>query len=94
LLFAVLCYDKEDSQSVRVDNRPNHLKYLNSYLDEIHTAGPILGCDSETPIGSLLILDFDTEADVRSFIESDPYNEAGLFKTITIHPWRKVFPVT
>ncbi len=90
--FAIVCTDKPDSVDVRKGNRSAHLDYLKSYNDHLLAAGPLLADDGETPAGSLLLMAFDDIDAARTFADGDPYNQAGLFKTVTICPWRKVFP--
>ena len=43
-------------------------------------------------VGSLLILDLADQAAADAFAAGDPYARAGLFESVTIHPWRKVLP--
>lgn len=90
--FAIVCTDKPGSLDTRKEHRPAHLDYLKSYEDRILAAGPLLADDGETPAGSLLLMEFDDIEAARGFADGDPYNKAGLFKTVTICPWRKVFP--
>jgi hypothetical protein len=51
-----------------------------------------LGEDGQTPVGSLLLMDFPTRAYAEAFAEADPYNQAGLFQEVEIKPWKEVFP--
>ena len=48
--------------------------------------------DGDGMIGSLLIMDFADKAEAESFAAGDPYNQAGLFETVTVVPWKKVIP--
>lgn len=43
-------------------------------------------------IGSLLVLDFPDRKAAEVFAANDPYAKAGLFQSVTITPFRKVFP--
>jgi hypothetical protein len=90
--YAIICVDKPNSGAVRTDNRPAHLAYLEKHRPQILVTGPMLTDDGQTPCGSLLILDFQDLAAAKAFAAGDPYNQAGLFATVTIRPWRKVFP--
>ena len=92
MLFAIVCHDKPDSLNVRMDNRPDHVAYLKSYNDRIAIAGPMLSDDGESPLGSLLIMEFDDLAAARAFAAGDPFAKAGLFESVTIRPYRKTFP--
>ena len=56
MFFVAVCIDKPNHLQTRLDNRPNHLAYLNGLGAKLKIAGPLLGPDNETPIGSMLIL--------------------------------------
>ena len=34
----------------------------------------------------------DNRAAAEAFVADDPYAKAGLFESVTIRPWRKVYP--
>jgi uncharacterized protein YciI len=55
-------------------------------------AGPLFAEDERTPIGSLLVVDFSSRAELNRFAAEDPYAKAGLFQSVTVRPFRKVFP--
>ena len=90
--FVINCTDKPDYLAVRVENRPAHVEYLKTHGDKIIVAGPTLAEDGESMIGSLLIMQFDDLAQAEAWTADDPYNKAGLFGSVIITPWKKVFP--
>jgi uncharacterized protein YciI len=92
MLFALICHDKPDHLAVRMENRPAHLDHLKSLGERLHAAGPLLGDDGETPVGSLVVIEADSQADAETFAAADPYAQAGLFESVTIKPWKKVLP--
>ncbi len=92
MLFFIHCTDKPGHENVRLENRPAHLGYLGGFMDQVFTAGPTLSEDSESMTGSVLIMDFIDMAAAQDFAENDPYNQAGLFESVTIKPWKKVLP--
>jgi uncharacterized protein YciI len=91
MLYAIYRLDKPNSVDLRLKTRPVHLEYLKSQAHRLFAAGPVLAADGRTPIGSLLLIECRDEAEVRAFAAGDPYDKAGLFQSLTIHPWRKVF---
>lgn len=92
MFFALRCLDKPDGLALRQQTRPDHLAHLDRNLDHVLSAGALLGEDGASPIGSLLIVDFDDRAAVDRFLADDPYTKAGLFATVEVTPWRKVVP--
>lgn len=91
-MFAVHCKDKPGAQQVRLDNRPAHVEFLKTNVDKIVLAGPLLTEDRTGMIGSLLVLNFTDRAEVEAFLAADPYAKAGLFESVAVQPFKKVFP--
>jgi uncharacterized protein YciI len=89
--FAILALDRADAGAVRSSNRPAHLQHLDRHAAKLLAAGAVLADDGATPIGSLIVYDSDDRAEVEAFLAADPFSRAGLFGTVSIHPWRKVF---
>ena len=92
MLYAILCTDKPDHKQVRADNRPAHLDYLEAHAEQILIAWPLPTEDGSAMTGSLLVLDFADRAAAETFAEQDPYAQAGLFESVVITPFRKVYP--
>ena len=80
------------SLDLRLSTRPAHLAYLESQGARLITAGPLLSDDGQTPLGSLLLFEAESRADAEAFAAGDPYAGAGLFESVAIRPWRRVFP--
>jgi uncharacterized protein YciI len=92
--FAIISQDKPDGLELRMSTREVHLDYLRAAGDGLLVAGPILGEDGETPIGSIVIVEAESLDAAKAFAAGDPYAEAGLFQSSAVMPWRKVFPQT
>lgn len=92
--FVFYCKDKPGSEQIRIANRSAHLDYLEQHRGRLLCAGPLLADASvgSRMLGSLLILDLADQAAADAFAAGDPYATAGLFESVTIHPWRKVLP--
>lgn len=90
MLFSIVCVDKPDSVQLRMDTRPAHVEHLKAHAERLLLAGPNLAADGQTPIGSILVYQADSEAEARAFAEADPYAEAGLFESVTVKGFRKV----
>ncbi len=89
--FVITCTDKPGQPELRQTNRPDHLDYLSEHDERIVAAGPTLG-DDDAPNGSVLIMEFDDLTAAQAFADGDPYSKAGVFESVTIRPWKKVFP--
>lgn len=86
MLFAIYCLDKEDSESVRLENRAAHLAHLSQH--DVRFAGPLLSDDGTGMVGSLIIAEFEDATAARAFADADPYQNAGLFQRVEIRPYR------
>ncbi|MBK3735018.1 hypothetical protein GAY29_18295 [Azospirillum brasilense] len=92
MLYMFHCTDKAGAAQVRADNRPAHLAYLEAHTDRLFAAGPLLADDGQGMAGSLLIVECADEADAKAFAANDPYAQAGLFESVEIRAWRRVYP--
>lgn len=91
MLYVIHCFDKQDHLQVRMDNRPAHVEYLQSFGASLQSAGPTLDADEQMN-GSVVILDLESLAAAEAFAANDPYAKAGLFAKVIIQPWKKVLP--
>ena len=91
MLFVATCFDKPGHLQTRLDARPAHLGYLASLKSKLKLAGPFLGPDGQTPIGSMLIYDVADDAEARALLDDDPFAKAGLFASMDVTAWRQGF---
>jgi uncharacterized protein YciI len=89
MLFIATCVDKPQSLEKRLANRPAHLAYLNGLGAKVKIGGATLADDLKTPLGSVLIFEGESEADVKAILAQDPYTLAGLFESVAVKPWRQ-----
>jgi uncharacterized protein YciI len=85
--FVILCQDKPESLELRMATRPAHLDYLKTQDAQLLGAGPLLD-DKDSPIGSMLMVEFPSEAEAKTFSDNDPYTKAGLFAKVEVRRWR------
>ncbi|NBC88207.1 MAG: hypothetical protein GVX90_01695 [Alphaproteobacteria bacterium] len=90
MLYACICNDKPNASELRQQTRETHLEHLRVNAGAIVSAGPLLGDDGSTPVGSLLIVEAESLDAARAMMEADPYAKAGLFEWINVYPWRWV----
>ncbi len=53
--------------------------------------GATLSDDGESMTGSFLLIDMADRAVAEAFAAGDPFAKAGLFESVEIRRWRKVF---
>jgi uncharacterized protein YciI len=90
MLFSLICHDIEDGFELRKQTRPAHLAFLAEH--NVCFAGPILSDDESKPIGSIVIIDCEDLNQAKAIAAADPYNLAGLFHAVAVHPFKQVIP--
>jgi uncharacterized protein YciI len=90
MLFVFHALDKPDHLHLRRAHTDEHVAYVKGASSvTLVLAGPFIGADGESVIGSLIVVDAADADTARAFFENDPYNKAGLFEATRITAWRK-----
>lgn len=99
MLYAVISEDVENSLEARLSVRPAHVERLVALKDSgrLVLAGPHPAIDSEDPgtngfTGSLIVAEFDSLEAAQAWADTDPYIAAGVYKKVTVKPFKKVLP--
>ncbi|QNI02118.1 YciI family protein [Halomonas sp. SH5A2] len=99
MLYAIISEDTANSLERRLAARPDHLARLEALRDEgrLVLAGPHPAIDANDPgeagfSGSLVIAEFDSLEDAKSWADADPYVIAGVYAQVTVKPFKKVLP--
>lgn len=85
--FAIHCIDHPGKTSDRLTHYEAHKAHLAAGPVSIVVSGPLVASDGETMIGSLFIVEADRIEDVEAFNAQDPFNKAGIWAAIQIHPF-------
>jgi len=99
MLYAIIGHDIADSLNKRMAARPAHLARLQLLQDEgrLLLAGPFPAVDAVDPgvagfTGSLIVAEFASLQAAHEWAEADPYITDGVFKQVTVQPFKKVIP--
>ncbi len=99
MLYAIIAQDNDNSLDQRVSARPAHLERLQLLKDQgrLILAGPhpAIDCDDPGPAGftgSLIVAEFPSQEAAQQWAETDPYVTAGVYQSVIIKPFKKVFP--
>ena len=97
--YAIYALDNPDSLQQRKAARPAHLERLNQLRDagRMLLAGPFPAIDAEDPgpagfSGSLIVAEFSDLAAAQAWADADPYLAAGVYREVSVRPFRKVLP--
>ncbi len=86
MYFAVIAIDKPGSPG-RERLGAAHRAYLDSQPLAIFAGGPLLADDGECMLGSLLIIECASRAEVDDFLDAEPFNQAGLYAEVRVQRW-------
>ena len=75
-----------------MENRPDHLAFLDSLGDTLKMAGPFLNDAGEEPRGSLVIIEAGSMDEAREIAARDPYARAGVFENVEIRAFKWLLP--
>ena len=89
--FLISMKDKPGSAALRQATREAHLEYIAPYTNRLLAGGGFLNDDGSVGTGGIIILDTDDREEAELFAANDPYTKAGLFESVEITRWRKVF---
>ncbi|RUO78836.1 hypothetical protein CWI84_09770 [Idiomarina tyrosinivorans] len=97
--FVIFAEDHPDSLSKRQQARPAHLARLTALQEDgrLLVAGPCPAIAEEDPgtlgfTGSVVIAEFDDLQSAQQWAEADPYIDAGVYRQVTVKPFRKALP--
>jgi len=99
MLYAIICQDNDDSLKKRLSVRPEHLQRLEKLKQQgkLILAGPHPAIDNVDPgtlgfTGSLIVAEFESLQAAQLWAEQDPYVTAGVFKSVSVKPFKQVLP--
>lgn len=99
MFYAIMATDIADSLAKRQTTRPAHLERLQALQSEgrLLLAGPLPAIDSNDPgsagfTGSLVVAEFESLQAATAWADADPYVAAGVYASVVIKPFKRVFP--
>lgn len=97
--YAIVALDHPNSLEKRLSVRPSHVARLTALQEEgrLKIAGPFPAIDSNDPgeagfTGSMIVAEFTDLAAAQAWADADPYIEAGVYREVTVRPFRVVLP--
>jgi uncharacterized protein len=87
--YIVYCLDHEGMVEKRLAHYDAHKAYLATSPVKTLISGPLVAEDNQTMIGSFFLYESESIDAVRRFNQGDPFNSAGIWKTVEIRPFVK-----
>ena len=92
MLYFVLAHDGTDSEAPQRRQRVRnaHLEGLKPAVESgmVQLGGAILDDDGGM-VGSVVLIEADSPAAARDFIENDVYRREGVWQTVEIYPFKR-----
>jgi uncharacterized protein YciI len=99
MFYLIYSEDVENSLALRMSVREHHLARLRELQNQgrLLIAGPCPAIDNEDPgeagfTGSLIVAEFNDLTAAQDWANKDPYIDAGVYKKVTVKPYKKVLP--
>ena len=97
--YAIISEDNENSLPLWATARGAHIERLRLLVAEgrLLIAGPHPAIDAEDGgeagfTGSLVVAEFASLEDARRWADEDPYVAAGVYRDVTVKPFKLVLP--
>ena len=93
MLYLRICFDKKDGGALRAELLNRHREYIAGHLGgdkvvKVVQGGPMcVGDDTTANLGSFLIVEAASLADVQQFHDNDPFTRANLFERADVVRW-------
>jgi len=91
-MYALICFDRPDSAPLRNAHRGAHLQFLEANADKIVFGGPLKNKPDGDSTGAIIVLDCATRKDAEAFITEDPFYKGGVYESVAVRAFKKVFP--
>ncbi len=93
-LFIMIGWDHPDRSDKRTQCREQHLAHVHQLAEQgrIVLGGPMRDDNDTRSTGSMIVFRADSLADARATVDRDPYVIGGVFKTVTVDPFKQVIP--
>ena len=98
MLYALICEEFPGALEKRLANRPAHVARLTELQAEgrLILAGPHPLIDADDPgpagfAGSLIVAEFASREAAIAWASEDPYCTAGVFSSVNVKPFKRVF---
>lgn len=89
--FLILATDKRGRESVRDELRPKRILWLRANKHRLVAAGGKVDDTNRHVHGGLMIIEAKDRADAEAFAKEDPFALAGLYESVEVVRWRRVF---
>ena len=91
-MYAIVCFDRPDSASLRDTHRAAHVAFLEEAFQEIIFGGPLKNMPDGASTGAIIVVNCATREDAEAFIKDDPFLRNGVYESVAVRAFKQVFP--
>jgi uncharacterized protein len=91
-MYAIVCYDRPDSASLRDAHRAAHMEYLKTNSAKVVFGGPLKNTPDGPSTGAIIVLNCATREEAEAFIKGDPFERNGVYESVAVRAFKQVFP--
>lgn len=86
MMFVIEGLDAPDNAAARAAHTDAHVAYLLALGERFVIGGPFLDADSQ-PVGSLVVIEAESQEAAEAFAAADPFVLNGVYETVTVRRW-------
>ena len=91
-MYAIVCFDRPDSAAARDTPRVAHQEFLGANAQKIVFGGPLKDTPDGPSTGALIVVDCASREEAQALIQSDPFYRGGVYESVAVRAFKKVFP--
>ena len=91
-MYAIICFDRPDSAPMRDTHRAAHLEFLDANSGKIVFGGPLKNAADGPSTGALIVVACPSREDAEALIKADPFYRGGVYESVAVRAFKKVFP--
>ena len=91
-MYAILCFDRPDSASLRDAHRAAHMDFLKANAGKVVFGGPLKNTPDGASTGALIVVSCATRQEAEGFIGGDPFYRNGVYESVAVRAFKQVFP--
>jgi uncharacterized protein len=91
-MYAIVCYDRPDSASLRDAHRAAHMEYLKTNSAKVVFGGPLKNTPEGPSTGALIVVNCATRQEAEALIGADPFYRNGVYESVAVRAFKQVFP--
>jgi len=91
-MYAIVCFDRPESASLRDTHRAAHQEFLKANAEKIVFGGPLKNTPEGASTGAVIVVSCATRKEAEAFIGADPFHRHGVYESVAVRAFKQVFP--